>query len=452
MIFRAFLTVGVLVLLVAVPPGSAAQDAAPTKTERLSVWIAEKVAESQRRTFRAPIFSDDDAARATQQIEQELAELRAGFPPASLDVEGLVMFRRYERMAEIGLGDIKWRVQFEQHFRQAAQDTATPATVRLPADYYHHLIASVTTTNLTSQEVRTIGERELARIHGEVRSVMQALGRTESLERFFEFLRTDDRFFYPDTDDGREAYLAETRRVLAEIRSRLDEVIVDPPDVPLEVVRNSSGQEAEALPMYMAGKAYLVPLADMRASPKYLLQTIAYHEGAPGHHLQFTVHQARRPDARRSSFLTDQSANPAYAEGWGFYAERLAYELGLYTDPYANAGRLGMEAWRAARLVVDVGLNVDGWSEAQGIAFLLANTPLPEALARIEVRRFRNSPGHATAYMIGKLAIERQRARATAALGARFDLRAFHDQVLRYGPMPLTALEEVIDRWMASSR
>jgi uncharacterized protein (DUF885 family) len=99
-----------------------------------------------------------------------------------------------------------------------------------------------------------------------------------------------------------------------------------------------------------------------------------------------------------------------------------------------------------------VGVNVDGWSEAQGIAFLLANTPLPEAMARIDVRRVRGSPGHATAYMIGKLAIERQRIRATAVLGARFALRAFHDQVLRYGPMPLAALEEVIDRWIASSR
>jgi len=320
----------------------------------------------------------------------------------------------------------------------------------LPVGYYEYLLASVTTTDLTASQVRSLGERELARIHQELRVVMTALGHTGSIERFFDFLRTDDRFFYPDTSEGREAYLADTRRILAEMQARLDEIIVDPPNAPLDIRRLGGTSEAEALPMYSPNGAYLVPLADMRAAPKFLLQAIAYHEGVPGHHLQFSVQRARR-DGERSSLASGNCQSTGYTEGWGFYAERLPYELGLYTDSSANAGRLGLEAWRAARAVVDVRLNVEGWSDEQALAFLLDNTPLPEALARIEVRRFRAMPAHATGYLVGKLAIQRQRERAAAALGSKFDIRVFHDQVLRHGPMPLAAIEDLVERWIESA-
>jgi uncharacterized protein (DUF885 family) len=388
-------------------------------------------------------MSDAEAVSATRRVEDTLAELRALFPLRSLDADGVVLFRCYESLARMQVGEIKWRAQIPMRLRQ--QDSLTPVPAQLPAGYYAHLVASITTKALTAEEVRVLGERELSRIHQDIRALMATLGERESLKSFFDFLRSDERFFYPDTTEGREDYLADVRRTLTAMQARLDEVVMGAPNVPL-IIRGTS--EPDALTMY-AGGEILIPLADMRTAPKYLLQAIAYHEGVPGHHLQFAIQRGKV--GAPMSLAAQNCQTSGYGEGWAFYAERLPYELGMYTDPYSNAGRLGMEAWRAARAIVDVRVNVDGWSDEQAVAFLLDNTPLPEPMARGEVRRFRRTPSRATAYLIGELAIEQQRERAAAALGPRFDVRLFHEQVLRHGPMPLAAIEDLVERWIQSA-
>ena len=446
---RAFVASALLAALLILEPAVRAQGSGASTSEALSSWFAERVGEWRQLVFfgKLPQLNDADAAAATRRIEDRLSELRTRFPLQSLDADGVVLFRCYENLARLQVGEIAWREQVAPFFRTVLPSAVAPT--QLPVGYYEHLVASSTTAALTAGEVRALGERELARIHQDLRGVMAALGQSGSMRHFFDYLRTDDRFFYPGTDEGREAYLSDTRRIVAEMQSRLDELVIDPPNAPLDVRRLGGTSESEALPMYVRGGTYLIPMADMHAVPRYLLQGIAYHEGLPGHHLQFSIQ--RGAPGGKGSLAADHCQSSGYTEGWGFYAERLPYELGLYADSYANAGRLGLEAWRAARAIVDVRVNVDGWSDERALAFLMDNTPLPEALARIDVGRFRVSPGLTTAYLIGKLAIERQRARAAAALGPKFDIRVFHDQVLRHGPMPLAAIEDLVERWIQSA-
>ena len=187
----------------------------------------------------------------------------------------------------------------------------------------------------------------------------------------------------------------------------------------------------------------------MKAMPKSELEVIAYHEGLPGHHMQIAIAQELTtiPTFRRQAIFG------SYVEGWGLYSEWLAREMpGTYQDPYSRFGRLGSEIWRAIRLVVDTGLHAKGWSEEEAVQYFLANSATTEPQARSEVRRYMVTPGQATSYKIGMLKIQELRRKAEAALGERFDLRAFHDTVLGGGSMPLTMLEQRIDRWVASRR
>lgn len=326
--------------------------------------------------------------------------------------------------------------------------------------YYDFLVAANTDGAMTAAEAHDIGRRELARIHGEMRAAMAETGFAGTLEEFFAFLRTDDRFYFPDTDEGRAAYIAEARRVIDAMAPRMDEILEDAPQGALDIIRPPAALEAASPSgMYMPrgasftgganrprdNGAYVLNLSDMRAAPKYLLQAMTYHEGLPGHHLQNLLRAA----APRGSAFSAPQATLAHTEGWGLYAERLPFELGLYTDPYSNIGRLGMEAWRAARLVVDTGLHAEGWTRAEVAAFLLANTPLTEGQARNEAERYAGSPGQATAYTIGLLKVLELRERARAALGQEFDLREFHGEILGHGQVSLSVLEELVDRWIA---
>jgi uncharacterized protein (DUF885 family) len=186
----------------------------------------------------------------------------------------------------------------------------------------------------------------------------------------------------------------------------------------------------------------------MRAMPRYQLESIAYHEGVPGHHLQISIQQALQDLPR---FRT-QASYGAYAEGWGLYAERLAKEMGFYEDPYSDFGRLTSEMWRAIRLVVDTGLHALRWTEEEAVAYFLENSPQPEGAVRAEVERYLTNPGQATAYKIGMMKILELRDRAQEELGPDFDIRDFHDVVLGSGALPLPVLEAKIDRWTAESR
>jgi uncharacterized protein (DUF885 family) len=186
----------------------------------------------------------------------------------------------------------------------------------------------------------------------------------------------------------------------------------------------------------------------MNSMPKVELETVAYHEGVPGHHMQISIQQ----ELSNVPMFRTQSRYTAYIEGWGLYAERLAKEMGGFDDAYSDFGRLGGEIWRAIRLVVDTGLHSKGWTEQQAVDYFLANGPTSEGQVRSEIRRYIVTPGQATAYKVGMLKFLELRERAAAALGERFDIRGFHDTVLGGGALPLEILERRVDDWIAAER
>src|SRR5690606_19570977 len=268
--------------------------------------------------------------------------------------------------------------------------------------------------------------------------------------------RGNAQFLFSNTDEGREAYLQTSRDYFAAIEARLPEFFGLLPKAKLVVKRVEAFREQPGQAQhYMTGTpdgsrpgTYYVHLIDMNSMPKIGLESIAYHEGIPGHHMQMSIAQEL---TGLPQFRT-QAGYTAYTEGWGLYAEQLAKEMGAYQDPYSDFGRLEGEIWRAIRLVVDTGLHAKGWTEQQAVDYFLANGSTSEGQVRAEIRRYIVMPGQATAYKIGMLKILELRGRAQAALGDDFDIRAFHDVVLGGGALPLAILERRVDDWIAAQR
>lgn len=327
---------------------------------------------------------------------------------------------------------------------------------RLPdgTRYYDHLLAGYTTTTMTAEQIHAVGLAEVARIEGEMRAIMQQVGFKGSLPEFFEAVRKDPRFYYPDTPEGKAAYLAEATRVIDDMRARLPQLFRTLPKASMIV------KAVEPFRERSAGKAfYSSPSADgkrpgiyyanlyrMADMPKYELPALAYHEGIPGHHMQLAIagELEELPRFRRFGGFT------AYSEGWGLYTERLPKELGLYADPYEDFGRLTMEMTRAVRLVVDTGLHAKRWTREQVIQYHLEKLPMTRDAATKATERYIVMPGQATAYTVGMLKIMELREKAKRALGPRFDIRDFHDVVLRSGALPLDLLEQQVDAWIAA--
>ncbi|HEX7062944.1 MAG TPA: DUF885 domain-containing protein [Woeseiaceae bacterium] len=322
--------------------------------------------------------------------------------------------------------------------------------------YYDERLAFATTTDMTAEEVHQYGLDEVARIRGEMEKIKAKVGFEGTLQEFFTFLREDKRFFFPNTDEGREAYLQAARDHLAFIEERLPEYFGILPKADLIVKRVEPFREQPgAAQHYFPGTPdgsrpgiFYAHLSDMSMMPKHQLEVVAYHEGLPGHHMQISIAQELTsvPEFRTQSFFN------AYSEGWGLYAERLAKEMGAYEDPYADFGRLSTEIWRAIRLVVDTGMHAKGWSEEQAVDYFMQNSSLAEGAIRSEVQRYLVIPGQATSYKIGMMKILELRAKAKAALGPRFDIREFHDTVLGGGALPLDILERRVDHWIASQQ
>ena len=326
--------------------------------------------------------------------------------------------------------------------------------------YYNERIASATTTALTADEIHAIGLAEVARLRGEMEAIKDEVGFKGDLPAFFAELRDNKdnpRYYYPNTDEGRQAYIDDATAAIDKIKAVLPQYFGLLPKADLVVKRVEPFREqAGAAQHYFPGTpdgsrpgVYYAHLLDMGAMPKHELEVIAYHEGLPGHHMQISIAQELTgvPTFRR------QAGFGAYSEGWGLYSEWLAREMpGTYQDPYSRFGRLGSEIWRAIRLVVDTGLHAKGWTEEQAVQYFLANSATTEAQARSEIRRYLVIPGQATSYKIGMLKIQELRRDAEAALGDTFDIRAFHDTVLGGGAMPLTILEKRVDRWVADSK
>ncbi|MDV3256080.1 MAG: DUF885 domain-containing protein [Lysobacter sp.] len=323
--------------------------------------------------------------------------------------------------------------------------------------YYAQRLAASTTTNLTPDQVHQIGLDEVTRIRGEMEALKDRVGFKGDLKAFFQFIRTDPQFKYPDTDAGRQAYIDDATAAIDTIKKQLPNYFGLLPKADLvvkrvEPFREVAGAAQHYYPSTPDGSRpgiYYAHLSDMNAMPKTELEVIAYHEGLPGHHMQIAIAQELEgvPEFRK------QAGFSAYSEGWGLYSEWLAREMpGTYTDPYSEYGRLTSEMWRAIRLVVDTGLHAKGWTQKQAVDYFAANSSIPLEAVEAEVRRYITWPGQATSYKIGMIKIQELRARAEKELGDDFDIREFHDAVLGGGALPLTLLERKIDQWIADEK
>ncbi len=323
--------------------------------------------------------------------------------------------------------------------------------------YYKSRIEFWTTEpKLGAAEIHNIGLAEVARIRGEMETIMKKVGFQGDLPAFFKHLRTNPANFYPDTDAGKQAYLDQSKAYIDAIYSDVGKYFNVLPKAPLEVRRVEDWRE-ETAPIAFYNQPtpdgsrpgiYYVNLKDMTTRQKHEMETVAYHEGAPGHHFQIAIQQELEgvPSFQKFAFFG------AYIEGWGLYAERLAKEQGRFTDPIQDFGRLQNEMLRAARLVVDTGAHSKQWTREQMIKFMLDNNPMTVEEATKEVERYIDTPGQALSYKIGMLKILELRERAKTALGDRFDIREFHDVVLKSGAVPLPVLEELVNEYIAGKK
>ena len=322
--------------------------------------------------------------------------------------------------------------------------------------YYNNRLKRITTTDLTAEQIHTLGLSEVARIQAEMREIMQKVGFEGDLQAFFEFMRTDEQFDYGDTPEGKAAYLADAKAVIDDMATRLDELFYTKPKAPLivkavEAFREKSAGRAfyqRAAPDGSRPGTYYANLSNMKDMRSYDLEALAYHEGIPGHHMQGSISQEQTglPMFRRYGGYT------AYSEGWGLYSEYIPKEMGLYADPYSDFGRLSMELWRACRLVVDTGLHYKRWTREEAIAYLSANTASDQAANIKAIERYMVMPGQATAYKIGMIKLLELREKARAALGDKFDIRGYHEVVLSNGAVPLNVLEDLVDEWVAETQ
>jgi len=324
------------------------------------------------------------------------------------------------------------------------------------AAFYAQRLNASTTTSLGAEEIHQIGLQQVAQIHGEMERIKRQVGFTGTLPEFFRHITSSDEFKYPNTDEGRQRYLADARAYIAQVMAAAPRWFSRLPRAPLEV-RAVEEWRQETAPVAFYNRPspdgsrpgiFYVNLADMNQVLRPQVEAIAYHEGAPGHHFQSALAQElpNVPKFRRFG------GNSAYGEGWGLYAEGLGKEMGFYQEPMSEFGMLSTQLWRAVRLVVDTGIHHHRWTREQAISYFLENALLSERDAIKEVERYFNNPGQATSYMIGRLKILELRTRAQQALGDRFDIRAFHAVVLENGNLPLDVLEEQVDAWIASQR
>jgi uncharacterized protein (DUF885 family) len=324
------------------------------------------------------------------------------------------------------------------------------------AAFYAHKLKSSTTTDLTAEEIHQIGLDEVKRIQGEMLSIKDQVGFKGDLKEFFKFVNSDPQFFFPNTDEGRQAYLDESTRYLDALEAKLPQYFGILPKADLVVKRVEAFREQDGAPQHYnqgtpdgsrAG-TYYVHLSDMNAMPKSTLEGVAYHEGVPGHHMQVSIAQELETIPK---FRT-QMGFSVYSEGWALYSEILAKEMGGYENPYYDFGRLVNEIWRAIRLVVDTGIHAKGWTEADAIQYFTENSSISQGAIKSEVRRYMVIPGQATSYKIGMLKIQELRRLSEQELGDKFDLRKFHDIVLGSGAMPLEILEKQVKRWIEAEK
>ncbi len=316
--------------------------------------------------------------------------------------------------------------------------------------WYSYMVRLRTTTDMTPDEIHQIGLDEVARIHGEMQNVMDEVGFEGDLKEFFEYVNTDPQFFFDEPEQLIQGY----RDMADHINTLAEDLFEIFPKTGFEVRRVEPFREKSASGgSYQAGTAdgsrkgvFYANAYDLSARPNWAMESLYLHEAIPGHHFQIMLQRENEdlPNFRRYGGFT------AFSEGWGLYAESLGKEIGVYTDPYQYFGGLNAELWRSIRLVVDTGIHAKGWSRQQVLDYMYENSAVAEARAVSEAERFMAIPGQALAYKVGQLKIRAIRDSAEGRLGDRFDVKAFHTQVLKDGAMPLSMLEAKIDRWVES--
>jgi uncharacterized protein (DUF885 family) len=333
------------------------------------------------------------------------------------------------------------------------RDTIAASALPKGRDYYRYCARKFTTVDdLTPEQIHAIGQAEVERIRGEMDTIIESVGFEGDFAAFTDMLRSDERFYAKSPEE----LVKEVSTILKRIDGQLPTLFGKLPRMPYGV---------REVPDFIAPQAtfayYQPPTGDgtragffyvntynLPARPFYMLESLSLHEAAPGHHLQIALQQelSNLPEFRQYGGFT------VFVEGWGLYAERLGREMGFYTDPYRDFGRLTMEAWRACRLVVDTGIHYLGWTRERAIEYMRDNSAMPMHDIRAEVDRYIGWPGQALAYKIGELKIRGLRAEAERQLGDRFDVRAFHDAVLGNGAVPLAVLEKNVNAWIKSQR
>ena len=341
---------------------------------------------------------------------------------------------------------------FSREYLPGSRESIAAADLPDGREYYDFLAAQFTTTDLSANQIHEIGLKEVARIRGEMEKVKSEVGFQGTLTQFFDHLRTDPKFFYKSPEELFTAYQAISKRIDPEL-VKISKMI---PRLPYGVRPIPDNLAPDTTTAYYQGGAldgsragyYYVNLYKPDVRPKWEMMALSLHEAVPGHHFQISraMELSDMPQFRRTGYFT------AYGEGWGLYAERLGYDMGLYDDPYDRMGQLAYDMWRAVRLVVDTGMHSKGWSRDRAIQFFMDNAPKTRQDVVNEIDRYIAWPGQALAYKIGQMKISELRARAEKQLGPKFDIREFNDAVLETGSVPLEALERHIDAWIAARK
>jgi len=392
---------------------------------------AQRAAGAETSSFYAPFLAMTDRVPAAEQ-----AQLRAQ-AKAAVEDGVLPAIARFETF-------------FNQTYLPAAPDSVATGDLPDGKAYYDHLARSYTTTDLTATQIHQIGLGEVARIRGEMEKIRAEVGFDGDLPAFFTHLRTDPKFFHATP----EALLADYRAMSRRIDPELVKVFATLPRTPYGIIPIPAAIAPDVTTAYyqrpsadgLRAGYYYVNLYKPESRPRWEMMPLSLHEAMPGHHLQISLAQ-EMPD---QPMFRKQGGFTAFIEGWGLYAERLGYDMGLYDDPYDRMGQQAYDMWRAVRLVVDTGLHSKGWSRQQAIDYFAANAPKAELDIANEIDRYISTPGQALAYKIGQLKISELRARAEKRLGNRFDLRAFHDALLSDGALPLSVPEQRMDAWITT--
>ena len=414
-------------------------------------WSYPKIIETARNTISGAPFDEGADSAIWADFKGKVAALDIS-PEQSADLLGRATAALLESVAPAYLALI------DESARLLPLASADDGVWKHPDGeaFYAERLNFFTTTTLTADDIHEIGLREVARIHDEMRGIMEQVGFEGDLAEFLVFMRSDEQFYYADDEAGRTRYLAEATALIDTMREHLPEAFGIFPRAELVVKRvepfreRSAGKAFYQYPTADGSRPgmYYANLYDMASMPIYQMEALAYHEGIPGHHMQLAiaVELDDVPEFQKYATFT------AFTEGWGLYSEMLPKEMGFYQDPYSDFGRMAMELWRAARLVVDTGLHHKKWTREEAIAYLVENTPNSEYDSTRAIERYLVMPGQATAYLIGKLKIVELREAARAELGEQFDIRDFHDEVLKDGRIPLDILTAKIEAWVERVR